>query len=155
MFLAEDVANTGTGNYLHRSSTHPRPKRNLYSRAIQHTIKTSKAYTTRLPKFSPPQMSIAVSYLPVSMNRCLSMENRPPAIIGVLQQSHILKRNNRTKQLMYSIGPMAFFLFAFRSGESPSHLKCKLQSKPPTRSAEAPMYWKLSMLSTSMMGLTT
>ena len=37
-----------------------------------------------LPKFSPPQISMSVSYFPVYMNLSLSIENKPPAIIGVL-----------------------------------------------------------------------
>ena len=36
------------------------------------------------PKFSPPQISISASYFPVLINLCLSIENNPPAIIGVL-----------------------------------------------------------------------
>lgn len=34
-------------------------------------------------------------------------------------------------------------------------LNTRFQSNPPLRSAEAPMYWKVSMLITSMTGQTT
>lgn len=43
----------------------------------------------------------------------------------------------------------------FSSLDRYSHRKTKFQSKPPRRSAEAPMYWKVSILMTSMMGHTT
>lgn len=36
-----------------------------------------------------------------------------------------------------------------------SHLKTRFQSNPPRRSEEAPTYWNVSRLITSMMGLTT
>ena len=50
-----------------------------------HTMHTN----THLPKFSPPQISISMSYFPVSTNLCLSITNNPPAIIGVLQRHRI------------------------------------------------------------------
>ncbi len=42
-------------------------------------------FTTHLPRFSPPQTSICMSYFPSSSNQDLSMTKRPPAIIGVLK----------------------------------------------------------------------
>jgi len=37
------------------------------------------------PKFSPPQMSMALSYFPRWLNQDLSITNSPPAMMGVLQ----------------------------------------------------------------------
>lgn len=74
-----------------------------------------------IPRFSPPQTSICVSYLPSFSKYALLMTNSPPAIIGVL---------------MACVGS---FCLACRSAWLRySHLKTKLQSKPPLRSAEAP-----------------
>lgn len=38
------------------------------------------------PKFSPPQMSMALSYFPRWLNQALSITNSPPAMMGVLQK---------------------------------------------------------------------
>jgi len=74
-----------------------------------------------IPRFSPPQTSIWVSYLPSFSKYALLMTNSPPAIMGVL---------------MACVGS---FCLACRSAWLRySHLKTKLQSKPPLRSAEAP-----------------
>ena len=39
-----------------------------------------------ISRFSPPQTSIPGSYLPMAMKYWRSMANRPPAMVGVLQQ---------------------------------------------------------------------
>ena len=47
------------------------------------------------PKFSPPQMSMAVSYLPRWLNQDLSITKSPPAIMGVLSERQQKKDRGR------------------------------------------------------------
>lgn len=57
---------------------------------------------------------------------------------------------------IYLIGNVRSFCRCARTSfDRYSHLNTKFQSNPPLSSDEAPMYWKLSMLITSMMGHTT
>jgi len=55
--------------------------------------------------------------------------------------------------LMAELG--SFCLLALSSLDRYSHLNTKFQSNPPLKSEEAPMYWKESMLMTSIIGHTT
>ncbi len=43
------------------------------------------------PKFSPPQMSMAVSYFPKWLNQDLSITKSPPAMMGVLRVERVKK----------------------------------------------------------------
>ena len=93
--------------------------------------------------------------------------NSPPAIIGVLMtRVGSLLRSRLSASLRYSNEWWANQRLVRRSRDpyQPirgqfylrySHLNTRFQSKPPRRSALAPMYAKLSMLMTSMMGHTT
>lgn len=47
------------------------------------------------PKFSPPQMSIAVSYFPRWLNQDLSITKSPPAMIGVLTHQNTRKKERK------------------------------------------------------------
>ncbi len=49
------------------------------------------------PKFSPPQMSMWVSYWPRWLNQLLSMTKIPPAMTGVLQ-----RRREMTHHITFS-----------------------------------------------------
>lgn len=53
----------------------------------QFCISVSFAWNIlNLPKFSPPQMSIWVSYFPRWLNQDLSITKMPPAMTGVLEE---------------------------------------------------------------------
>lgn len=47
-----------------------------------------------ISKFSPPQTSIPVSYEPISSKYCLLIENKPPAITGVLKTKSLHLKTN-------------------------------------------------------------
>lgn len=47
-----------------------------------------------ISRFSPPQMSMPLSYWPSSLKYFLSMANRPPAMVGDLRQGEGVKRQN-------------------------------------------------------------
>lgn len=55
-------------------------------------------------RFSPPQISIPGSYVPRYSKYVLSMENRPPAIVGVLYR----KESGRTKTFHFVISDFRF-----------------------------------------------
>ena len=60
-----------------------------------------------------------------------------------------------TLAICYRIGTVgSFFLRAFSSAGSNSHLNTRFQSKPPRSSVEAAIYWKLSIAITSITGQT-
>ena len=74
------------------------------------------------PRFSPPQTSICVSYFPSLSKYGLLMTNSPPAIMGVR---------------IACVG--SFCLDCLSTWLRYSHLKTRLQSNPPLRSADAPV----------------
>lgn len=55
-------------------------------------------------RFSPPQMSISSSYEPISKKYCLWMENKPPAIVGVL-----CERQTQKKQQCFWYERLSYF----------------------------------------------
>jgi len=48
-------------------------------------------HSNNSPKFSPPQMSMAVSYFPKRLNHDLSITKSPPAMMGVLRVERVKK----------------------------------------------------------------
>lgn len=92
------------------------------------------------PKFSPPQMSMWVSYWPRWLNQLLSMTKMPPAMTGVLQmQTDVLTPRKKLPSshtegaetdLMGRVGSL---LAIFCSIGICSHLKWRLQSKPAVK----------------------
>lgn len=59
------------------------PPRTTQEKKKQHRKDTRKKGDS--PKFSPPQMSMALSYFPRWLNQALLITNSPPAMMGVLQ----------------------------------------------------------------------
>ncbi|KAE9529713.1 hypothetical protein AGLY_011809 [Aphis glycines] len=64
-----------------------------------------------------------------------------------------IKFKHCSRFLLQPIG--SFCRCTLSSFDKYSHLNTKFQSNPPLRSDEAPMYWKLSILITSIIGHTT
>lgn len=94
------------------------------------------------------------------------MTNKPPAIIGVrIAVEGSFCRSTRSSGLKYSHLKTYARKMITSYKYASSHIHCilaltehaltKFQSKPPRRSAEAPIYWNVSMLMTSMTGHTT
>lgn len=120
----------------------------------------SNIYLKDISRFSPPHTSIFISYVPNFSKYFLSIENKPPAIIGVLMiPVGSVRRAALSGPLKYSHWKYYNFyiciIFKKMYVKIKLTLKTKFQSKPPLRSAEAPIYWKVSILITSMTGHTT
>lgn len=105
---------------------------------IRREIKVEKVANYKRYCCLPPQTSIFMSYLPSFSKYALLITKRPPAIIGVW------------------IGDVgSFCLICLSCWERYSHLNTRFQSNPPRKSADAPMYWNVSIEITSMTGQTT
>ena len=78
---AEDVAHTRTRNDLQYTPTHPHTQRELCAGAGVSVVSVRCVHR---PMFSPPQISICVSYIPRCSNQAFSTANSPPAMAGVL-----------------------------------------------------------------------
>lgn len=112
-----------------------------------------------------PQTSIFISYFPNFSKYFLFITKRPPAIMGVsIEVVGSLCRSARSSNDKYSHlntywAKKSIYKFRklywlnFHRDISICHTK--FQSKPPRRSADAPIYWNVSMLMTSMTGHTT
>lgn len=55
-----------------------------------------------ISRFSPPQISMPLSYCPRSLKYCLFIANNPPAIVGDLEKDHSLSSFNRTSYLLFT-----------------------------------------------------
>lgn len=90
-------------------------------------------------KFSPPQMSKPLSYVPSCSKKLLSILNNPPAMVGL------------------QTGSAEFWCrLRSRSGTA-CQLNWRFQSKPPTDTPSESLQWNSSVVSsiTSMTGHTT
>lgn len=63
-----------------------------------YPIESKSRYTKDSPKFSPPQMSMAVSYLPRWLNQDLSITKSPPAMMGVLSKEQETTRREGSRR---------------------------------------------------------
>ena len=103
-------------------------------------------------RFSPPQISKPGSYVPMLLKYSLSMENNPPAMVGVLQKQgcscawpRLLGVNNPACNIygLYLMGAVGSLTTPLGAG---SQWNDSVQSKPPLTMEDAPMCLKYVML---------